>query len=139
VFDLQNGVALCHIVGSALHVKVRGFTALPKHAAHKLANLSLALDTAEAAGLRVTVQPQDFADMNTKLVLGFIWSLIAHEQGAAGADDYAQLREKLSALAGGAPVPNITVRLPCLFASSIHPPSLSFFRLRLRMAFSLPR
>lgn len=66
VFDLQNGVSLCHIVGSALKVKVRGFTAAPKHNAHKMANLSLALDTAEAAGIKVTVQPQDFANMNTK-------------------------------------------------------------------------
>jgi hypothetical protein len=73
-----------------------------------MANLSLALDTAESSGIKVTASPQDFADMNTKLVLGFIWSLIAREQGNAGGDDNSVLREKLSALAG-APVPNITV------------------------------
>ena len=72
VMDLQSGTVLCHLVGAVMHVKVRGFTAAPKHNAHKMANLSLALDTAEAAGLKVTASPQDFADMNTKLVLGFI-------------------------------------------------------------------
>ncbi len=111
VFDLQNGVTLCHLVGSVLHTKVRGFTAAPKHNAGKMANLSLALDTCESCGVTVTCSPQDFLDMNTKPILGFVWSLIAKEQGASAggsgsADD--ALCEKLSALAGGAPVPNLT-------------------------------
>jgi hypothetical protein len=109
VFDLQNGVTLCHLVGSVLHSKVRGFTAAPKHNAGKMANLSLALDTVESCGVTVTCSPQDFIDMNTKPILGFIWSLIAKEQasGGGGSSEDA-LKEKLSALAGGAPVPNLT-------------------------------
>ncbi len=109
VFDLQNGVTLCHLIGSVLHTKVRGFTAAPKHNAGKMANISLALDTTESCGVTVTCSPQDFIDMNTKPILGFIWSLIAKEQGASGGGSSEDaLREKLSALAGGAPVPNLT-------------------------------
>lgn len=108
VMDLQDGVVLCHLVGSLTHQKVRGFTAKPRSPAHKMANLSLALDTAEAAGVRLeSVGPQDFMDMNTKMVLGFIWTMIT-KYGVGGSQGSDELRQTLSRLAGGAPVANLT-------------------------------
>jgi hypothetical protein len=50
-----------------------------------MANISMALETAEDCGVKVTCSAQDVHDMNTKLVLGFIWSLITKFQTGARA------------------------------------------------------
>ncbi len=56
--DLQSGVVLCHLIGGLTKQKIRGITTNPKSPAHRMANLSLALGTAEDNGVKVTVSPQ---------------------------------------------------------------------------------
>ena len=104
VMDLADGVLLCHLVSAVTGQKVRGFQSKPRTAAHKVANISLALDTADACGMAGAdqIEPEEIHDMNTKAVLEFIATLVEHQSVPE-----AKLTARLSELAG-ASVANLT-------------------------------
>ncbi len=63
VMDSADGTALCVLVQALTKSKMR-FKAQPTSAADKAANISLALDTADASGVPIgDVTVEDFANM----------------------------------------------------------------------------
>lgn len=105
LFDLADGIALCQLVSSVAHTKIRGWKAHPSSDADREANVALALETAAALGFEeASVTPEDFTQLRTAAVVPWLWALHARFETT---HTRAVAEQRLATLAGGGAAPSL--------------------------------